>query len=88
MPRGGPENVAAPAGPEEEAAAGAARRLMLRPTEKKPDQQIADYITYFKRVCKVNAWTDEEAGDIFCALLGPTDKTIEALDGVVNVFSA
>lgn len=62
-------------------------QIIVRPKEKEPQQSILDYLDYFKRIMRVNHWTDENAGDIFCALLGPNDRCIDALHGEWNSFS-
>jgi hypothetical protein len=61
--------------------------IKLRPDKKEADQPILDYIDYFKKVVKVNHWNDEEAGDIFCALLGPSDRSVDSLEGQWTTFS-
>ena len=55
------------------------RHPVVRPVEKKDGTDIVQYLEYFKRIIKVNSWSDEEAGDIFVALLGQSDKSTEGL---------
>lgn len=54
---------------------------IIRAKEKEPGQPISEYILYFKRVMKVNRWEDEIAGEIFSALLGPKDRSLDSLEG-------
>ena len=60
---------------------------MIRPKEKDEKQSILDYLEYFKRIMRVNHWTNEESGEIFCALLGPNDRSTDSLEGQWTTFS-
>jgi hypothetical protein len=61
--------------------------IVIRPKEKQPEQSVLEYVDYFKRVKKVNHWSDKDAGEIFCALLGPADRTIDSLQEKWTTFS-
>ena len=54
---------------------------LVRPKEKGEDQSVLEYLSYFKRIMKVNHWEDDIAGDIFLSLLGPKDHTASMLEG-------
>ena len=64
---------------QSEAQDGAWRSTLIRPKEKDPQQSISDYLLYFKRIMKVNGWGNDIAGDIFIALLGPSDRVVQTL---------
>ena len=66
---------------------GAGSGVLIRPREKTEDQPVLEYLQYFKRIMKVNGWTEDMAGDIFLALLGPKDRTGALLEGTWNTFS-
>jgi hypothetical protein len=59
--------------------------IIIRPKEKTEDMSVLQYVDYFKKIMKVNKWSDEESGDIFAALLGPTDQSTMGLSW--NSFS-
>ena len=61
--------------------------VLIRPKEKMDDQPVLEYLQYFKRIMKVNGWTEDTAGDIFLALLGPKDRTGALLEGTWSTFS-
>lgn len=63
------------------------RGIVLRPKEKEATQAVLDYLDYFKNIMKVNQWSDEEAGSIFCALLGPNDRSVSSLSDEWTTFS-
>lgn len=60
--------------------------MMLRPREKEKDQNIVEYIQYFKRIQKVNQWDDKTSGEIFAALCG-NERSLNSLDGKWITFS-
>ena len=65
--------------PEPGPAAGGGHGVTVRPKEKDDKTSVTEYMTYFKRIMKVNKWSDQEAGDIFAALLGPNDRSLTGL---------
>jgi hypothetical protein len=60
---------------------------IIRPKEKQKDQVLSDYIRYFKRVMKVNNWTDSQAGEVFAVMLGPDDRSLDSIEGKWTGFS-
>jgi hypothetical protein len=52
--------------------------------ERSEDQTPLEYLQYFKRVVKANNWTDRQAGEVFAAMLGVRDTTLNGLDGQWN----
>lgn len=64
-----------------------ASKILVRPREKGEGQSLFDYVSYFERVINANRWDDDEAGRIFAAMLGPTDRTLDALEERWETFS-
>jgi len=62
-------------------------RINIRPKEKEPDQPIHEYIKYFKRIAKINGWSDDISGDIFVAMLGPKDTSVHSFEGQWQTFT-
>lgn len=56
------------------------RTLLVRPKEKERVQTVVDYIRYFDRVVTANGWDDMEAGKVFAAMIGPTDRCLDSLE--------
>jgi len=63
------------------------KNVIIRPKEREAKTPILEYLKYFKRVMKVNGWEDEEAGDIFVALLGPADEVVSCFEGKWKTLS-
>ena len=72
--------------PRNETVASNAAKILVRPKEKGETQSMTEYVMYFKRVILANSWSDAEAGQIFPAMLGPEDRTLDSLEGQYQGF--
>jgi hypothetical protein len=52
---------------------------LVRPTAKKSEDSLPDYIVYFERIAAANEWSDEEAAKVFPALLEVGNRHLDSV---------